>query len=43
MTVHVMQAAEMFEQSITVIGAVTRPGKYQWQARAAYNRYLSLI
>ena len=23
--------AEMFDQSITVIGAVTRPGKYQWQ------------
>ncbi|ALO35460.1 polysaccharide biosynthesis/export protein [Colwellia sp. MT41] len=30
--VYVMKAAEMFEQSITVIGAVTRPGKYQWQA-----------
>jgi polysaccharide export outer membrane protein len=30
--VHVMKAAEIFEQSITVIGAVTRPGKYQWQA-----------
>lgn len=30
-TVYVMKAAEMFEQSITVIGAVTRPGKYQWQ------------
>jgi len=30
--VHVMKAAEMFEESITVIGAVTRPGKYQWQA-----------
>ena len=29
--VYVMKAAEMFEQSITVIGAVTRPGKYQWQ------------
>ncbi|MEY8212973.1 MAG: SLBB domain-containing protein, partial [Colwellia sp.] len=29
--IHVMKAAEMFEQSITVIGAVTRPGKYQWQ------------
>ena len=29
--VHIMKAAEMFEQSITVIGAVTRPGKYQWQ------------
>ena len=29
--VHVMKAAEMFDQSITVIGAVTRPGKYQWQ------------
>jgi polysaccharide export outer membrane protein len=29
--VFVMKAAEMFEQSITVIGAVTRPGKYQWQ------------
>ena len=30
--VYVMKAAEMFEQSITVIGAVTRPGKYQWQS-----------
>jgi len=29
--VHVMKAAEKFEESITVIGAVTRPGKYQWQ------------
>lgn len=29
--VNIMKAAEMFEQSITVIGAVTRPGKYQWQ------------
>jgi len=29
--IHVMKAAEMFEKSITVIGAVTRPGKYQWQ------------
>lgn len=29
--VHVMKAAEIFEHSITVIGAVTRPGKYQWQ------------
>ncbi|HCM48314.1 MAG TPA: polysaccharide biosynthesis/export protein, partial [Colwellia sp.] len=29
--VHVMKTAETFEQSITVIGAVTRPGKYQWQ------------
>jgi len=28
--VYVMKAAEMFGQSITVIGAVTRPGKYQW-------------
>ena len=30
--IHVMKAAEMFEKSITVIGAVIRPGKYQWQA-----------
>ena len=29
--VYVMKAAEMFEQSVTIIGAVTRPGKYQWQ------------
>lgn len=29
--VYVMKAAEVFEQSITVIGAVTRPGKYQWK------------
>ena len=29
--IYVMKAAETFEKSITVIGAVTRPGKYQWQ------------
>jgi polysaccharide export outer membrane protein len=29
--IRVMKTAEMFEQSITMIGAVTRPGKYQWQ------------
>ncbi|MFT5755309.1 MAG: polysaccharide export outer membrane protein [Alteromonadaceae bacterium] len=28
--VRVMKTAEAFEQSITVIGAVSRPGKYQW-------------
>ncbi len=28
--IHVMKASDMFEQSVTVIGAVTRPGKYQW-------------
>lgn len=29
--VRVMKAAEMFSQSVTLIGALTRPGKYQWQ------------
>jgi polysaccharide export outer membrane protein len=29
--IRVMKTAEMFEQSVTMIGAVTRPGKYQWQ------------
>ncbi|MEW6996861.1 SLBB domain-containing protein [Colwelliaceae bacterium BS250] len=29
-SVHVKKTAEMFEKSITIIGAVTRPGKYQW-------------
>lgn len=29
--IRVMQTAEMFEQSVTLIGAVTRPGKYQYQ------------
>ena len=29
--VRVMKAADMFSQSITLIGALTRPGKYQWQ------------
>ena len=28
--IKVMQTAEMFEQSVTIIGAITRPGKYQW-------------
>jgi polysaccharide export outer membrane protein len=29
--IKVMQTAEMFAQSVTVIGAITRPGKYQWK------------
>ncbi|WP_114326604.1 SLBB domain-containing protein [Candidatus Colwellia aromaticivorans] len=29
--IRVMKAADMFSQSITLIGALTRPGKYQWQ------------
>ena len=29
--VRVMEAADMFSQSVTLIGALTRPGKYQWQ------------
>jgi polysaccharide export outer membrane protein len=29
--IRVMRTAEMFEESVTIIGAVTRPGKYQWQ------------
>jgi len=29
--IRIMKAAEMFSQSITLIGAMTRPGKYQWQ------------
>jgi polysaccharide export outer membrane protein len=29
--VRVMKAADMFSQSITLIGALTRPGKYQWE------------
>lgn len=28
--IRVQKTAEMFEQSVTIIGAVTRPGKYQW-------------
>lgn len=28
--IKVLQTAEMFEQSVTIIGAITRPGKYQW-------------
>lgn len=30
--VHIMKSADVFSQSITVIGAVNRPGKYQWQS-----------
>ena len=29
--VRVLESSGVYEQSITVIGAVTRPGKYQWQ------------
>ena len=29
--IRVLKSSGMYEQSITVIGAVTRPGKYQWQ------------
>lgn len=28
--IHVMKNSEMFSQSVTLIGAVSRPGKYQW-------------
>jgi len=28
--IKVMPTAEMFEQSVTIIGAIARPGKYQW-------------
>lgn len=28
--IKVMKTAEMYEESVTVIGAITRPGKYQW-------------
>ena len=29
--IRVLKSSGMYEKSITVIGAVTRPGKYQWQ------------
>ncbi|GHE80681.1 SLBB domain-containing protein [Thalassotalea profundi] len=29
--VRVMKTSELYEESVTVIGAVTRPGKYQWK------------
>ena len=29
--IRVMKAADKFSQSVTLIGAITRPGKYQWQ------------
>ena len=29
--IRVMETGEMFDQSITIIGAATRPGNYQWQ------------
>ena len=28
--IKVMKTSELFENSVTIIGAVTRPGKYQW-------------
>ncbi|MBU2892160.1 SLBB domain-containing protein [Colwellia sp. D2M02] len=41
--IRVMKTAEMFEQSVTVIGAVTRPGKYQWQQGQRINDLLADI
>jgi polysaccharide export outer membrane protein len=29
--IRILKSSDMYEQSITLIGAVTRPGKYQWQ------------
>ncbi|MCW8833621.1 MAG: SLBB domain-containing protein [Colwellia sp.] len=29
--IRVLKAADMFAESVTLIGAITRPGKYQWQ------------
>jgi len=29
--IRVMKAAEVFSESVTLVGAITRPGKYQWQ------------
>jgi polysaccharide export outer membrane protein len=29
--IRVMETGEMFNQSVTIIGAATRPGNYQWQ------------
>ena len=29
--IRVMKAADSFSESVTLIGAITRPGKYQWQ------------
>ncbi|MBL0710256.1 MAG: SLBB domain-containing protein, partial [Colwellia sp.] len=29
--IKVMKAADMFVESVTLIGAITRPGKYQWR------------
>ena len=30
-SIRVLKAAEMFSDSVTLIGAIARPGKYQWQ------------
>lgn len=30
-SIRVLKTSEMFEQSITLIGAIPRPGKYQWK------------
>ena len=30
--IKVMRASDIFTQSVTLIGAITRPGKYQWKA-----------
>lgn len=41
--VKVMKTSEQFDQSVTVIGAVSRPGKYQWQEGQKITDLLSNI
>ncbi|QBG35160.1 SLBB domain-containing protein [Litorilituus sediminis] len=41
--VRVMKSSEMFSQSVTLIGAVNRPGKYQWHDKLTIAELLPSI
>jgi len=39
--IRILKNSDMFEQSITLIGAVARPGKYQWQKNMLLSDVIS--
>jgi len=39
--IRILKSSDMFEQSITLIGAVARPGKYQWQQNMQLSDVIS--
>lgn len=39
--IRILKTSDMFEQAITLIGAVARPGKYQWQSNMQLSDVIS--